>query len=124
MSAISFCDCETTTAMSVSRMNAICCVDARALERRQALRARSPAPRGAVAHSRADEVVHPHRGRLVDRDEHRLAEEAAADEVADEVGGDALQTRRAGDELVLGREAPRQRALLLLVELGLLEDRP
>jgi hypothetical protein len=71
----------------------------------------------------ADEVVHPHRGCLVDCDEHRLAEEPATDEVADQIGGDASQTLEACDELVLGAETPRQRAFLLLVEICLLEDR-
>lgn len=42
--------------------------------------------------------------------------------MADQVGREALEPPGACDELVLGREAPRQGTLLLLVELGLLED--
>ena len=120
ISAISFWDWETTTAMSVASMNAICS-SSRPLELRQRV--------GALAELvevelplLGDEVVHAHGGGLVDRDEHRLAEEAAADEVAHEIGGDPPQPLGPGDELVLGREAPRERPLLRLVELGLFED--
>ena len=96
MSAISFCDWETTTAMSVSSHERDLLVDAGPLQ----LRAAAPPRSSQLGEVRlpllGDEVVHPHRGRLVDRDEHRLAEEPAADEVADEVGGDPLAAAPGG----------------------------
>ena len=62
-------------------------------------------------------VVHAHRGRLVDRDEHRLAAIAAAGEMAHQVGGDLVEPVLAGDEVVLPGEAPRERVLFVLVQI-------
>ncbi len=93
-------------------------LDPRAFERRKACRALFQL--GEVHRPLlGDEIVHTDRGRLVDRDEHRLAGEPTADEVADEIAGDTPQPRGAGDELVCRREAPRERAFLPLIELGL-----
>ena len=88
-----------------------------------ARRARRAAPRGDRGHSSLHEGVHPHRRRLVDRDDHRLAVEAAPDEVADEVARDRPQPLGPRDERDLPREAPNEQALGLVVDLGLLEDR-
>ena len=70
----------------------------------------------------ADEVVHPHRRRLVDRDDHRLAVEPAPDEVAHEIARDRPQPLGPADERDLAGEAPHEQALGLVVDLGLLED--
>ena len=70
-----------------------------------------------------DEVVHPHGGGLVEADVHRLAGEASADEVRDEIPGDRLQPLRAGEQRVLRAELAGQLALGVLVELGLLQQR-
>ena len=70
----------------------------------------------------ADEVVHPHRGRLVDRDDHRLAVEAATDEVAHDVPRDRPQPLGPRDQRDLAREAPHEQPLGLVVDLGLLEQ--
>ncbi len=67
-------------------------------------------------------VVHLDGGGLVDRDHHRLALMAPADEVIDEVVGDGVEPVVVGDQVVLAGELPGEALLLVLVELGLLED--
>ncbi len=57
-----------------------------------------------------DLVVHPHGGGLVDGDDHRLALEAAAQEVLHDVLGDRLQPVVAGDQVVLAGELALQLA--------------
>ena len=122
MSGISFCDADTTTAMSVasssSQLVAPAPPDARPspIATSVASRADPSLPRGL------DPVVHPDRGRLVDRDHHRLALMAARDEVVDQVVSDGVEPVVVGDQVVLTGELASQSPLLVLVQLGLLED--
>ena len=69
------------------------------------------------------EVVHADRGRLIDGHEHRLTQETATDEVANEIGGNPSQTLRSSEELVLGSESAGESTILCLVEFGPFEDR-
>ena len=125
ISSISFCDCETTTAMSVASHEARSRCSSRSRSSRRRSRGQ---PRLQLARARLPVrlhlVVHPHGGGLVDGDDHRLAGEAAAEEVVDDVLGDRVQPVVAGDQVVLLAELPLQLPLLVLVEIGLLDDRP
>ena len=91
---------------------------------RRRLRRVSAAAPGARSSAAGDLVVHAHGGGLVDRDDHRLAGLAAADEVGDEVFGDRLQAVVAGDEVILAGELALQLALLVVVEVGGLDQPP
>ena len=67
-------------------------------------------------------VVHPQRCGLVDGHHHRLALEAAPEEVPDDVLRDRLQPVVAREEVVLPAQLPLQPFLLLLVEPGGLDQ--
>ncbi len=111
MSAISFWDWETTTAMSVASMKAICSsTPIRSSSGSRPARSRSSAR--CSAHSSATRSYMRTAVALSIATNIALPRKPAADEVADEVGGDPPQALRAGDQLVLGREAAGQRLLL------------
>ncbi len=63
-------------------------------------------------------VVHADGSRLVDGDDHRLAGEATAHEMTDDVLGDFLQPVVAGDQMILARELALQFLFLVIAELG------
>ena len=70
-----------------------------------------------------DLVVHPQRGGLVDGDHHRLAHEAAPQEVRHDVLCHRLQPIVAGDQVVLAPQPLLELLLLLLVEARVLDHR-
>ena len=69
-----------------------------------------------------DQVVHAHRGGLVDGHVHGLAPETPVDEMVDQILGDLDQALGPGDQLVLLGEAARHRLLLGVVERSLLQE--
>ena len=113
ISAISFCDCEITTAMSVFRMKLIsrdhevACSGVRSPRRASLLVALEPL-RPEPLHL----VEGAHGGDLVDGHHQRLAGEAAPEEVLDDVLRDSVQAVVAGDQLVLLPESAGELAFL------------
>ena len=79
--------------------------------------------RAAAAQKRWTFSIRADGGDLVDRHDQRLAGEAAAEEVVDDVLRDRVEPVIAGDQLVLLPESSGELALLVLVEVGLLHDR-
>src|SRR6185437_4089179 len=128
-SLISFCDCETTTAMSVSSMKAILrSISARSASLSGALRPLRIGDGGGIEPgaqigeggqpARPHFVVHADGGGLVHADDHRLAGLAAREEVGDDILGDLLQAVVAGEQMVLAGEFALQLAFLILVQVG------
>ena len=68
--------------------------------------------------------MHADRRGLVDRDEHRFAAIAAADEMMHEIIGDLVESVLAGDEVILpARTRAASFCLLLFVEVGFVDQR-
>ena len=67
-------------------------------------------------------VVHLQRGGLVDGDHHRLADEAASEEMPHDVLGDRLQPVVAGEDVVLPAQLPFELRFLFGVEFRRLDE--
>ena len=67
-------------------------------------------------------VVHPKRGGLVDRHHHRLPHEPAAQEVLHDVARNRVQAVVTRDQVILPPEHLLQLVLLIVIEIGVLDD--